>query len=1185
MGEQRRNSKKEKKEATYKGNEVDLESKNNIDLGRRSFLKLIAVGGGSAALFALGTSRSAFGEIYTFFEPYNVDNPLAHYPNRKWEEIFRNMWEYDYEFTFVCAPNDTHECLLSAHVKNDVVIRIAPTMKYHLAEDLYGVKASQRWEPRCCQKGLALIRRFYGDRRVKYPVVRKGFLEWVKAGFPRDENGKPPAKYFEGRGKEPFLKISWEEAFEITAKALYNIAKTYSGPEGAEKLRKQGYDPLMIEAMGGSGTQVLKFRGGMPPLGAVRVFGMYRLANSMALLDAKIRGVPPEKAKGGRGWDNYSWHTDLPPGHPMVTGQQTVDWDLVCVDHADYIVVWGMNWITTKMPDAHWLTEARMKGATVTVIACEYSATCSKADKVLIVRPGTTPALALGFSYVIIKEKLYDEEYLIKYTDLPFLVRMDTLELLRARDLIPDYKPKKLKNYIRVLKKGEKAPPPTLQGEPIITEEMREEWDDFVVWDKDEKRPVVISRDEYGDNMDVDAALDGEFKVKLKDGSEVRVRTVFNLIKEYIMENFSPEQVSEITWAPKEGIIEIARDIAKNAGKTLFAVGMGPNQFFNNDLKDRAIFFLASLTKNIGKVGANVGSYAGNYRAAFFNGLPVYIAEDPFNPQTDEKGKVKVKRYFTPESAHYYNEGDKILRVGRKVLTGRTHMPTPTKSILVSNSNSLIGNAKWHYDTVMNVFPKIEFIGVLEWWWTASCEYADVVFPVDSWGEMKAPDATISVTNPFLCIFPRSPLPRIFNTKGDLEVIAGIAKALGDITGDKRFYDYFKFIHEGRQEVYLQRVFDNSTTTKGYDVLELEKKAKQGIPALMMSRTYPKFVGYDQMNEDKPWYTKTGRLEFYREEEEFRISGENLPVHREPIDSTFYEPNVIVAKPHEAIRPETPDKWGVSPDNLSTYVRQGRNVVKPWDEVKRTKHPLTQKDERYRFIFHTPKYRHGAHTTPVDTDVCAIWFGPFGDIYRRDRRMPFVTEFYVDINPLDAKELGIDDGDYVWIDADPEDRPFRGWQKFKRTDKYEVSRLLVRARYYPGTPRGVTRMWHNAYAATFGSVRGAKENPTGLAKNPITGYQALFRTGSHQSCTRGWIKPTHMTDSLVRKGLFGQKIGKGFVPDVHCPTGAPREAFVKIELAEKGGRGGKGLWHPIKLGIRPTYESREFADYVEGKLT
>ena len=90
------------------------------------------------------------------------------------------------------------------------------------------------------------------------------------------------------------------------------------------------------------------------------------------LLDAATRKVGPDEALGGRGFDNYSWHTDLPPGHPMVTGQQTVEFDLNAVEHAKTVVVWGMNWITTKMPDAHWLTEARLKGTRVVVIACEY---------------------------------------------------------------------------------------------------------------------------------------------------------------------------------------------------------------------------------------------------------------------------------------------------------------------------------------------------------------------------------------------------------------------------------------------------------------------------------------------------------------------------------------------------------------------------------------------------------------------------------------------------------------------------------------------------------------------------------------------------------------------------------------------------------------------------------------------
>jgi len=214
--------------------------------------------------------------------------------------------------------------------------------------------------------------------------------------------------------------------------------------------------------------------------------------------------------------------------------------------------------------------------------------------------------------------------------------------------------------------------------------------------------------------------------------------------------------------------------------------------------------------------------------------------------------------------------------------------------------------------------------------------------------------------------------------------------------------------------------------------------------------------------------------------------------------------------------------------------------------------------------------------------MIAVLFGPFGDLYRRDKRSPFVTEGYVDINPADARELGVQDGDYVWIDPDPEDRPFRGWQKNKRD--FELARLLCRARYYPGTPRGVTRMWFNMYGATPGSLEGQKKRADGLAKNEHTNYQAMFRSGSHQSATRGWLKPTWMTDSLVRKGLFGQSVGKGFLPDVHCPTGAPREAFVKISRAEPGGLDKQGLWRPAALGIRPRYESAEMKKYLAGEF-
>ena len=1145
---------------------------------RRTFLcQMLGAGAGIAAL-----NQRILAQL-TQISPLRVDNPLSNYPNREWERVYRDLYRSDSRLTFLCAPNDTHNCLLYGHVKNGVVTRISPTYGYNKATDLLGNQASQRWDPRCCQKGLALVRRFYGDRRCKRPLVRSGFKQWIDDGMPRDpETGAVDADKYLNRGADPWVPVTWDEAFAFSAKAMANIAQTYTGETGQQRLLTQGYDPLMVEQAGGIGTQVLKFRGGMPPLGMTRVFAQYRIANAMALLDQKQRGVSEDEAVGGRGWDNYSWHTDLPPGHPMVTGQQTVDFDLCNIEHAGLGIIWGMNWITTKMPDAHWMTEARMKGTRIVVIAAEYSATSSKADEVIIVRPGTTPALALGIAQVMIAENLYDVDYVKAYTDLPLLVRMDDGQMLRAADVFPDYQMAELENNIVVTAEGEKGPAIHEQPGLVVSRAKRSEWGDHVMWDEKTGAPVAVNRDLIGErfkSLGIDPRLEGEVTVTLVDGTKVQCRTVFDNTRQMLDETYTPENVEKISWTPADATRGLARQIAQNMDRTLFVCGMGPNQFFNSDLKDRAIFLVAALTRNIGKIGGNVGSYAGNYRAGFFNGLGQYIGENPFDPELDPAKPARVSKRWRAESVHYFNHGDQILRSGKHVLTGKTHMPTPTKSIHVSNSNSLIGNAKGHYDSIVNIFKKVEFIAINEWWWTASCEYSDVVFPVDSWAEMKYPDMSISVTNPFLYVFPATSLKRIHDTRSDMEVAAGLCRAIGKETGDDRYDAYWHFVNrtDGARP-YIQRILDHSNATRGYQIRDLEAKAAVGIPAILQTRTYPKVGMWEQGNEDKPYYTKTGRLEFYREEPEFIDSGENLVVHREPIDSTFHEPNVIVARPHPLLRPKQPEDYGVDRADVSGDARQARHVIMTVDEMVASEHPL--KKDGYRFIFHTPKYRHGAHTTAVDTDIVAIWFGPFGDMYRHDKRMPFVNEMYVDINPMDAKDVGVEDGDYVWIDADPHDRPFRNWQKNPKW--YKVARLMARARYYPGTPRGVTRMWHNMYGATYGSVRGTEENANGLAKSPDTGYQSLFRRGSHQSCTRGWLKPTWMTDSLTVKGLLGQQMAQGFVPDVHCPTGAPRESFVKITKAEDGGIDGEALWRPAKTGYRPTYENAALVRFIAG---
>ena len=1155
-------------------------------LSRRNFLRRSAAVGVAAVAadnLALSALRPAQAKASLFTD----------YPSRGWEKLYRDLYSYDDDYVFMCTPNCTHNCYLRAYVKNGVVTRCGPTQKYHQATDVYGTKASQRWDPRHCNKGLAIVRRFNGDRRVKTPMVRKGFKEWAERGFPRDKKGLPPAELF-NRGEDSFERVGWEEAETLVAKTMEHLARYYSGEDGKRKMLAQGYHPEMVDRVQGAGTRTLKFRGGMPVLGAIKLFGQYRQANSMALLDKYVRDVSDDEAVGGVGLDNYTWHTDLPPGHPMVTGQQTVDFDLCDVEYAKMAICWGMNWVSTKMPDAHWLTEARIKGTKVVVISTEYNSTCSKADEYVVIRPGTDPALALGVAREIIAHKLYDEEFVKGWTDLPLLTRMDTGELLRARDVFPNYKPTKLKRTNVVADDKKVKAWDVNVGEPTITESQRAEWDDFVLWDLAKGKPAAISRDDIGEFMHkrkLDPALEGTRTLELVDGTSVEVRPVFDLVKQHLWDTWTLENTQKVTWAPPSAVQSLARGIAERPEGVLFICGMGPNQMFNADQKDRSIFLVAALTRNVGFAGGNVGSYAGNYRAAYFNGMPKYIAENPFDPESDPTVDPRISKRFAMQSAHFYSHGDAPLEVHGTIFNGKSHMPYPTKMLWFSGSNSILGNAKGHYDVVMNLLrhPEyrsptvkserlIEAVFVNEWWWTGSCEYADVVFAIDSWGEYNVHDVTNSCTNPFMQVMPLTHIDRIHNTRNDCEVYAGVAARLARITGDDRFITYWKFIDEGKAAPYIQRILDNSNITKGYEFEDLLENAKKGIPAMMMGRTYPKWIGYEQSVESKPWFNRTGRLEFLRDEPEFKFHGEQLPLHREPIDATFHEPNVIVSgKPHPLIAPKTPEELGFDRKDLMGETRQVRNVVLTPDELMETEHPLMKDGFTHQWI--TPKYRHSVHTIVADIDILSVWWGPYGDMYRHDKRKPWVGEGYVDVNPEDAKEQGIQDGDYVWIDADPHDRPFHGWQD--RPKEAKIARAMMRCRIYPGTPRGVARSYFHFSGASFGSVRGHETRKDGLAKSPETGYQSMYRYGSHQSGTRSWLRPTLLTDTLTRKDLMGQQVGKGFAPDVHCANGAPRESFVKFTRAEPGGADG-GIWEPARLGIRPTEEDEVMLQYLAG---
>ncbi|OFV97704.1 MAG: nitrate oxidoreductase subunit alpha [Acidobacteria bacterium RIFCSPLOWO2_02_FULL_61_28] len=1143
--------------------------KIKAEMTRRHFLRWVGVGTGGA-LAGMGVSCR-------FLQPVaGPENPLSRKVARDWEKIYHDQYRYDSSFDWVCSPNDTHACRIRSYVRNGIVVRQGETYDVQKYADLYGNHATANWNPRQCAKGYTFHRVLYGPYRLRHPIVRKGWLAWANAGYP-DLTPELKNRYlFSTRGQDEFIQITWEEAFKKIAGALVAISTRYSGDEGKKRLLAQGYQPEMVEATGGAGTRCVKMRGGMGLLGVIGKYGMYRLNNSLALLDTRIRKVEPEKALAGRNWSNYTWHGDQAPGHPWVHGLQASDCDFNDLRNSKLIIMDGKNLVENKLTDSHWFIEVMERGGKVVVIAPEYGPPSTKADYWIPIKPATDAALWLGITKLLIDRKAYNEDFVKRFTDFPLLVRTDNLRRLRAHEVFP--------NYRSAL--SAEGPSMKVQG---LTAEQHTRLGDYVIWDSETNAPRPLTRDQVGATMPYRPALEGTWDVRLANGSTVRVATLWTLYQTHLRD-YDLDTVCEITQSPRNLLEQLATDFATLKPVSIHQ-GEGINHWFHATEMNRASYLPLMLTGNIGIPGSGSHTWAGNYKAALFQGsawsgpgFKGWVAEDPFKPSLDPntQGKdVLAHPYTKDEEPAYWDHGDLALVVdtpkyGRKNFTGQTHMPTPTKAIIFSNVN-LINNAKWAYGVIKNVNPNVEMIVSLDIQMTASIEYADLALPANSWLEFEDLEVTGSCSNPFLQVW-KGGIPPVFNSKDDLAILAGIASALADVTGDQRFRDYFKFELEGNRKIYLQRLLDTSTTTAGYTVDDI-MAGKYGPPggALMNFRTYPRIPFYEQVHDNEPFFTDTGRLHAYADIPEAIEYGENFIVHREGPEATQYLPNVIVSS-NPYVRP---DDYGISQSAEHWDARTIRNIKMPWSQVKGTRNFLWEKG--YQFWCLTPKTRHRVHSSWSNVDWHMLYDSNFGDPYRLDKRSPSVGEHQMHVNPQAARDLGINDGDYIYVDANPADRPYLN---VNPSDPfYRVARCMVRVKYNSAYPYNIVMMKHAPYIATEKSVKAHETRPDGRALSENTGYQANLRYGSQQSITRNWHMPMHQTDTLFHKAKVAMNFLFGGEADNHAINTVPKETLVRITKAEDGGMGGKGIWRPATTGFTPDNENDTMKLYLAGALT
>jgi len=406
------------------------------------------------------------------------------------------------------------------------------------------------FNPRGCQKGACYSDLQVAPSRVLYPLRRAG-----------------------PRGSGKWQRISWDEALTEIADKLLDIASedgTESilhdhgttnvdfGPDTASELRfATVVGASLIDSWAGVGDM---------PMGPVQTWGMY----------------------------NCEGTSD--------------DWF-----RADNIVVWVGNPVYTRIPEAHFMTEARYKGARLFVIAPDYNATAVHADLWINPRLETDAALGLAFAQVILAEGLHDPDYVREQTDLPFLVREDTGRYLRGSDLERGGRDDVL--YFWDERRSRLAVAPGCQGEGGRKLELGE------------LRP----------------ALEGRFQAKLADGQTVTVRPVFERLKEHLA-SYTPERAAAITGVKPALIQRMAREIGSKRRTMIFA-SWGSCKHHHSDLFQRAMILLMALTGNQGRPGGGVRV------AAWWpvEGFSRLAAAEPHVSLRDKVGILsKVVRGMTP---------------------------------------------------------------------------------------------------------------------------------------------------------------------------------------------------------------------------------------------------------------------------------------------------------------------------------------------------------------------------------------------------------------------------------------------------------------------------------------------------------------------------------------------------------
>jgi DMSO reductase family type II enzyme molybdopterin subunit len=708
--------------------------------------------------------------------------------------------------------------------------------------------------PRGCQKGACYSALSNGATRIKYPLKRVG-----------------------PRGSGQWKRISWDEALAEIADAVIDVCHT-DGPAAI------AYD---------FGTNI--------------DFGP---SSSGELLFFSQLGVPTLDTLSGVG--------DMPMGAVQTWGQVNVDGSADDWFHSDYIVVWSMNPNYSRIPEAHFLWEARYRGAQVVTIAPDYNATAIHCDRWLNPRPGTDAALGLAMANVIVGERLYDAAYVKEQTDLPILVRDDTHRFLRQSDVRSAGKEDVF--YFWNAASAGIVEVPGSQGHGVQSLRLRTG---------------------YVFGEEIQPAIEGSFTVRLADGASVTVRPVFELLKTQLA-SYTPEGAAAITGVGPESIRQVAREFAK-ARAAMILASFGSCKHYHSDLMQRAMILLLALTGNQGKRGGGLrlsamwSMFGFESLASGFEMNSLYrLALKVYRPSVRMiegvmRRVAREERPFQPYALWlWYHAG--MAEVAGKPEWGDTTLPRPPaeyvqeaidkgwmplhlkpdkhpRIFFATAANPL---RRWAAPQVAErvLWPKLQLIVSVNFRMSTTAMKSDIVLPAAAYYEKRGIKYGQSYL-PYI-VFGDKAVEPLGEAKSEWEIYGRLAEliqqrarvrgvgaytgALGEARDLTTLFDRWTFdgrFHWNDDVAPLEYIISHSTQTKGLTWAEAARRGAVRIQDIGMygpgtavcsdfkpgESIYPSQWFVEQK---EPWPTLTGRQQFYLDHPWFLEAREALPTHKDP---------------------------------------------------------------------------------------------------------------------------------------------------------------------------------------------------------------------------------------------------------------------------------------------------------------